>query len=102
MNDCRQLRKPLRGIGLLFILGIAIAAAVLSGCQRLEKAGKNWESANEGLKRTITLYDLEGDVVARWHAKTYVETTRVGIIAFLDSAGKEIKISGGIVVVEEH
>jgi len=102
MNGCRTEKQALRGFGFLLILAIALVAVVLSGCQRLEKAGKNWESANEGLKRTITLYDLEGDVVGRWNARTYVETSRAGIIAFLDSAGKETKISGGIVVVQEH
>ena len=102
MIRVHTVRKPLRGAGLLLILGIAVAAAALSGCQRLEKAGKNWESANEGLDRTITLYDLEGDVVGRWHAKTYIETRRDGIVAFLDSAGKEVKLAGGIVVVQER
>jgi hypothetical protein len=102
MNGCRTEKQALRGIGFLLILAIALGAVILSGCQRLEKAGKHWESANEGLNRTITLYDLEGDVVGRWNAKTYVETNRDGIIAFLDSAGKETKISGGIVLVQEH
>ena len=101
MNACRNMRKPLRGLGLLLILGVAIAAAVLSGCQRLEKMGKHWESGMDGLDRTITLYDLQGDMVARWNAKTYVET-RDNLIAFLDSAGKETKIVGGIVVVQER
>ena len=102
MIRVHTVRKPLRGAGLLLILGIAVAAAALSGCQRLEKVGKHWESANEGLNRTITLYDLEGDMVGQWHAKTYIETSRSGIVAFLDSAGKEVKLAGGIVVVQER
>lgn len=100
MSGC-ELKNPLKGIGLL-IVAIAITAAVLSGCQRLEKAGKHWESGTEGLDRTITLYDLEGDVIGRWSAKTYIETSRSGIIAFLDSAGHETKLTGGIVVVQER
>ena len=102
MNGCRMVKQPLRVIGLLLILAMAIAAVVLSGCQRLEKTGKHWESANDGLNRTITLYDLEGDIVARWNAKTYIETSRSGIVAFLDSAGHETKLAGGIVVVQER
>jgi hypothetical protein len=95
-------RKPLRGAGLLIILGIAVAAAALSGCQRMQKAGKNWEAGMDGLDRTITLYDFEGDVMGRWNAKTYVETRRDGIVSFLDSAGKEVKLASGIVVVQER
>ena len=95
-------KNSLRIGGMLIILTIAIAAALLSGCQRMEKFGKHWESGMEGLNRTITLYDLEGDVIGRWQAKTYIETRRDGIVAFLDSAGKEVKLAGGIVVVQEH
>lgn len=102
MNACSPMRKPLRGAALLIILTLAVAAAALSGCQRLEKAGKHWESGMDGLNRTISLYDIEGDLMGRWNAKTYVETRRDGIIAFLDSAGKEVKLHGGIVVVQEH
>jgi hypothetical protein len=89
--------------GLFLILFVAIAAALASGCaQRMEKLSKNMESSNEGLNRTISLYDLEGDLVSRWNAKTYVETRREGIISFLDSAGHEVKLVGGIVVVQEN
>jgi hypothetical protein len=102
MIRVHTVKKPLRGAGLLLILGISVAAAALSGCQRLEKAGKNWESGMDGLNRTITLYDLQGEVLGRWNAKTYIETRREGIVAFLDSAGKEVKLAGGIVVVQEH
>ena len=93
-------KKPLQGLGLLIILAIAITAS--AGCQRMEKMGKHWESGMEGLNRTITAYDLEGDVLGRWNAKTYIETSRHGVVAFLDSAGHETKIIGGVVIVQEH
>ena len=102
MNDCTPRKRPLQGMALLVILAIAIAAAAASGCQRMEKMGKGWESGMDGLQRTITLYDYQGDVLARWNAKTHVETKRSGVIAFLDSAGHETKIAGGIVVVQEN
>ena len=87
---------------LLLLLFFAVAAATSAGCQRMEKFGKHWESGTEGLDRTISLYDIEGDLVGRWNAKTYIETNRSGIIAFLDSAGHEVKLAGGIVVVQEN
>ena len=41
--------------------------------------------------------------MGRWNAKTYIETRRGdGMVAFLDSAGHEVKLIGGIIVVQEH
>ncbi len=87
---------------LFLAVAVAIAAAVGAGCQRMEKFGKHWESGMEGLDRTITLYDDHGGLIGRWNAKTYIETRRGNIVAFLDSAGHEVKLSGGIVVSQEH
>jgi hypothetical protein len=57
----------------------------------------------DGLDRTISLYSREGALMGRWKAKTYIETRRgEGLIAFLDSAGHEVKLVGGIVVVQEN
>lgn len=96
-------RKRLAFPMVFLIVAIAIAAAVGSGCQRMEKFGKHWESGMDGLDRTISLYSREGALMGRWNAKTYVETRRGdGLIAFLDSAGHEVKLVGGIVVVQER
>ena len=95
----KRLSRPI----LLLILAIAIASAVASGCQRMEKFGKHWESGMDGLNRTITLYSREGQLMGRWNAKTYIETRKGDeMIAFLDSAGHEVKLVGGIIVVQEH
>jgi hypothetical protein len=96
-------RKRL-AIPLVFlIVAIAIAAACVSGCKRMDKMGKNWEASMDGLNRTISLYDYHGELVGRWNAKTYVESRReTDVISFLDSAGHEVKLAGGIVVVQEH
>jgi hypothetical protein len=85
------------------LLILVLAVATTAGCQRMEKFGKHWESGMEGLDRTISLYDIDGDLIGRWNSKTYVETRRgEGLIAFLDSAGHEVKLVGGIVVVQEN
>ena len=47
MNDGSPKKRRLQAMGLLVILAIAVAAAAASGCQRLDKAGKNWESGME-------------------------------------------------------
>jgi len=78
---------------------LAITTLAAAGCQRMTKAGKHWNSGWEGLDRTITLYAEDGHVLGRWHAKTYVETDPP-VVAFVDSAGKEVKLMGTIIVQE--
>lgn len=77
------------------------AGIVGAGCQRMTKAGKHWQSGWDGLDRTISVYTDDGRLHARWNAKTYIET-RPPVIAFIDSAGKEVKVMGGIVIVRER
>lgn len=86
---------------IMICLLVLMAAGVFgTGCQRMAKAGKHWDSSWSGLDRTISAYAEDGRLVARWNAKTYVETDPP-VIAFIDSAGKEVKIMGGLVVVQE-
>jgi hypothetical protein len=87
---------------------VAIAVLVLmaagcfgSGCQGMTKMDKHWHSSWEGLDRTISVYADDGRLLHQWHARTYIET-RPPVIAFVDSAGKEVKLSGGIIVVQER
>jgi hypothetical protein len=85
----------------LVVTFLAFALLAASGCQRTTKMGKHWESSWSGLTRTITVYTDDGRVLHRWNAKTYIETDPP-VVAFIDSAGREIKLSGGIIVVEER
>ncbi len=80
---------------------VLLVVFAASGCQRMEKRGKHWESSWSGLNRTITLYTDDGRVLHRWNAKTYIETDPP-VVAFIDSSGREIKIDGGILLVEER
>ena len=95
------LGKAVQWSVLLIVTFLAFALIAASGCQRTEKMGKHWESSWSGLDRTITLYTDDGRVLRQWHAKTYIETDPP-VVAFIDSAGKEVKLAGGIVVVEER
>ena len=64
---------------------------------------KGWESSFDGLDRTITLYDEHGGLVGRWTAKTDIDMRRQSnVVAFLDSAGHEVRLMGGIVVAQER
>ena len=93
--------KALRWSVVLIVVCLVCAWLAASGCQRLDKSEKHWQSAWSGLDRTITLYTEDGRVLHRWNAKTYMETDPP-VVAFIDSAGREIKIAGGIVLVEER
>jgi hypothetical protein len=84
-------------IGLLVMMA---AGAFGTGCQGMVKMDKRWHSNWEGLDRTISLYTDDGRLFARWNTKSYLEN-RTPVIAFVDSAGKEVKVSGGILVVQE-
>jgi hypothetical protein len=86
--------------GLALAVFLVVSLVVATGCESLRKSGKHWRSSWRGLDRTITVYTADGRVLHRWNAKAYVEV-RPGVVAFLDSAGKENKNTGGIVVVRE-
>jgi hypothetical protein len=83
-----------------FVL-LAIAVLAVAGCKRMDKLDKHWRSGWNGLDRTISMYSDDGRLMARWRATTYVETDPP-VIAFIDSAGKEVKLMGGMVIVQEH
>lgn len=102
MTKTLHARKRLLPPIVLLILAIGITVAVGAGCKRMDKLEKHLESGFDGLDRTISLYDLHGQLIGRWNAKTYVETNRTNVIAFLDSANHEVKLVGGIVVVQER
>ena len=96
-------RKRLAIPFVFFIVAIAVVAACAAGCKRMDRMNKGWESSVDGLNRTITLYDEHGGLVGRWTAKTDMDMRRQSnVVAFLDSAGHEVRLMGGIVVAQER
>jgi hypothetical protein len=82
----------------LFVL--MAAGAFGSGCQGMARAEKRWHSNWEGLNRTISVYTPDGRLFARWNTKSYFDS-RTHVVAFADSAGKEVRVAGGILIVQE-
>ena len=76
---------------------LLLTLAALAGCAKLEKSSRHIQSSFVGLDRTITLYDANGGVIGRWNTRAYVEA-RGPVCAFLDSANKEVKISGTFII----
>jgi len=91
----------------LCIIGVVIVLLFLMvnfmgctpGCQ---KSLKHQKSKWIGLNRIITLYNYEGEQMKQWNGNCQIEKEGDGnIISFILNK-KEVKIIGGIVVVEEQ
>ncbi len=84
---------------ILLVLAIA-AILVLSGCtERQRKSLKHFKSDIIGLKRRVTLYDCSGRVIKSWEGRFKIEV-QGAYISFIDDHGKDIKVSGTVVVEE--
>ena len=82
---------------LIFFLGLLV---FVSGCtERQRKNLKHFKSDIIGLKRRVTLYDCNGKVIKSWQGRFKIEV-QGSYISFIDDKGKDIKISGTVVVEE--
>ncbi len=90
-----------RVLRLLLAVGvIMLFSLTLSSCtERQRKNLKHMKSDIIGLKRKITLYDCNGKVIRQWEGRFKVETIGA-YVSFIDDDGKDIKISGTVVVEE--
>ncbi len=90
-----------RSIAILLAMIIALALVFsLSSCtERQRKNLKHMKSDIIGLKRKITLYDCNGKVIRQWEGRFKVETIGA-YVSFIDDDGKDIKISGTVIVEE--
>ena len=90
----RFIRIVLAGMLVLFL-----SASLASCTERQRKNLKHMKSDIIGLKRRITLYDCSGKVIKQWEGRFKVETIGA-YVSFIDDDGKDIKISGTVVVEE--
>ncbi len=82
------------------ILIIFVFSFSMTSCtERQRKNLKHMKSDIIGLKRKITLYDCSGKVIRQWEGRFKVETIG-GYVSFIDDSGKDIKVSGTVVVEE--
>lgn len=82
------------------VLLLAFILAGVSACTESQrKEIKHIKSDLIGLKRKITLYDANGGVIRTWEGRFKIEI-QGAYIAFIDDQGKEIKLSGTVVVEE--
>ena len=88
-----------RWLVLLLVLLLAAALGLASCTERQRKNLKHLKSDIIGLKRKVTLYDCNGKPIKSWEGRFKIEVEG-GFLSFIDDAGKDVKISGTIVVEE--
>ena len=84
----------------IIIVLILCAIFIFSCTQKQKKELKHFKSDIIGLKRTVTLYDCNGKIIKQWKGRFKIEI-QGAYISFIDNNGKEVKVSGTIVVQEE-
>lgn len=104
MNNLSRGKKL--GIQILIIclvcLIFGVSSSLLSGCTKgCRKSLKHTKSKYIGLKRKITWYDYNREVIRTWEGRLSVEMAGSGI-AFEDKNKKETKLFGGLILVEEQ
>ncbi len=80
-------------------LFIFLISGILGCTEKQRKELKHLKSDIIGLKRRVTLYSEDGRVIKSWEGRFKIEIQGC-FISFIDDQGKEVKISGTIVVEE--
>ncbi len=88
-----------KGPLLSFVLALFLLFFVSSCTERQRKNLKHLKSDIIGLKRKVTLYDCNGRVIREWKGRFKIEV-QGSYISFIDDDGKDIKVSGTVVVEE--
>lgn len=74
----------------------------LSGCESWDRAMKDYSSSVNGLDRTATVYDQNGNAIRTYSGKFDVEVNEYGNKIKFDNDGKRVLIYNATVIVEEN
>ncbi len=100
MGDYMLFGKKKQGISFLIIIFTLFLIIALTSCtEKQRKEIKHIKSDLIGLKRTVKLYDCSGNVIKEWKGRFKIEI-QGNFISFIDNNGKEVKVSGTVVVQE--
>lgn len=91
----REMKVKILSVLLAFFFVISFSACT----ERQKKEIKHIKSDIIGLKRRVTLYDDKGTPLKTWEGRFKIEI-QGAFISFIDIKGKEVKISGTILVEE--
>lgn len=87
-------------IGIILTAFCLFCAVSCFGPQNVKHIIKNLNSSVTGLKRTVTVYDYNGNVLGEWNGKFTVKTSRDDTDFIVDD--QRIIIRGGIVIIREN
>ena len=83
---------------------LLIVLLVSAGCAKFESFEKSWESDTKGLARTVTIYSLTGEELAKYEGdrvRVEEENKDAGKVSILLD-GKRLSFHNAIVVIEEQ
>jgi len=83
----------------LLILVMFLMTGLMACTERQRKQIKHFKSDIIGLKRRVTLYDCNGNPIRTWEGRFKIEIFG-SYLSFIDDNGKDIKVSGTVVVEE--
>ncbi len=99
-KGCSNTKKAIVRTVLAAALCLILCFFVFSGCTERQRKGlKHFKSDIIGLKRRVTLYDCNGKPIRQWQGRFKIEI-QGSYLSFIDDKGKEIKLSGTIIVEE--
>ncbi|MCY8401469.1 MULTISPECIES: DUF5052 family protein [Bacillus] len=81
---------------------ILLFVALAAGCESWDRMVKDFNASNNGLVRTATVYDQNGNKIKTYKGKFDVEVNDYGNKVKFDLDGKRIMISNAVVIVEEN
>ncbi|MHC5291114.1 DUF5052 family protein [Bacillus licheniformis] len=80
---------------------LALGVVSSTGCTLWNSVVKDLESSTSGLDRTITVYDMQGDVIAKYEGENVgIKGDSDGKVVF-EVNGKRISLYNVSVIVEE-
>lgn len=85
----------------VLVLVLLMVTVSLSGCENLKKDIKHIKSNAVGLNRIVEQRDFEGNVIKQYEGKFKVEIIGDNAVAFILDNGREVKLFGGIIAIEE-
>lgn len=93
------------------IIGLVVAAALIVGTivySNTEKGKRAWKDQksnfSSGITRTVTVYDINGNIIEQYSGKFDIETDNDGYILFDDEEGKRhiIFYTTGTIIIDEE
>ncbi len=93
-------QRKLQAFKVMIFIFLFLGILLFAGCtEKQRKELKHVKSDLIGLKRVVILYDNNGKIIKQWKGRFKIEI-QGNFLSFIDDNGKEVKISGTVLVQE--